>query len=544
MDRTDGPPHITTLVNLNRRLFIKHVGLGSLGIAVLTSISTEGFPEIGSKHLLPRSTPEAQGVSSDAVSNFLDKVADSKIDFHSIMVLRHGHVIAEGWWSPYAPHLKHTLYSLSKSFTSTAVGLAINEGHFTIDSPVLSFFPNDKPAEVSSQLAAMKVKHLLTMSTGHVKDTIQPMRHSSDPWAKTFLSQPVEQEPGTFFLYNTGATYMLSAIVQKVTGQTLQQYLRPRLFDPLGIFGEDWETDPQNINTGGYGLRLKTEDIAKFGQLFLQKGVWNGKQIVPAKWIEEATRSQIQSNPSKPNRPKEEDDWAQGYGYQFWRCRPGGYRGDGAIGQFCMVMPDQDVVIAITSESFSMQNSMNLVWEHLLAAIDKSSNTLGPDPTAHSKLSSKLKLLRLDPPLHSASSSIAKKISGKEFMLDTNEFLAKSIQLAFDEKACTMTVNYGSSRHQVSCGINKWIEQKNEKKGTPFPAPGSSNVPSPIAGSVTWADDTTLVMTLRMMEGAHANGLTFKFADNHVTIKFHSSISQNNPNAADKRADLQGSFVI
>lgn len=529
---------------LNRRTFLKQIGVGSFGLAFVGKGAYAFTAEtVGTKHL-PRSVPEDQGVSSMAISKFLDVVAQSKIDFHSIMLVRHGHVIAEGWWSPYAAHLKHTLYSLSKSFTSTAVGLAINEGYFTTDSPVLSFFPEDTPEEINSNLAAMKVKHLLTMSTGHVKDTIQPMRHAAASWANTFLSQPVEKEPGTFFLYNTGATYMLSAIVQKLTGQTLQQYLRPRLFDPLGISGEDWETDPNGINTGGYGLRLKTEDIAKFGELFLRKGEWKGKQIVPAKWIEEATRSQIQSNSSKPNRPKEEDDWAQGYGYQFWRCRPGGYRGDGAFGQFCMVMPEYDAVIAITSESFSMQNSMNLVWQHLLPAMNKSARTLPADPLSKSTLSKKLSSLHLDPPRRNASSPMHKKITGKEYMLDTNEFNVKSIQLIFENETCILNVKYDQSKHQIVCGINKWVEQKNDKSGIPFPLPGSANVHTPIAGSATWANDNTLIVTMRLMEGAHANGLTFAFTDNHASIKFHSSISENNPKAIDKRADLKGSYII
>jgi CubicO group peptidase (beta-lactamase class C family) len=528
---------------LDRRSFIKQIGLGSIGLALIGNPKYARAAITTGKNLLPRSTPEAQGVSSAAIGSFLDEVAKSKIDFHSIMIVRHGNVIAEGWWSPYAPKLKHTLYSLSKSFTSTAVGLAIDEGHFTIDSPVLSFFPEDKPDDINSNLAVMKVRHLLTMSTGHVKDTIQPMRHATDSWVKTFLNQPVEKEPGSFFLYNTGATYILSAIIQKVSGQTLHEYLRPRLFDPLSINGEDWETDPQGINTGGYGLRIKTEDIAKFGQLFLQKGKWNGKQIVPAKWIEEATSFQIASNSSKPNRPKEEDDWAQGYGYQFWQCRPGGYRGDGAFGQFCMVMPDYDAVIAITSESFSMQNSMNLVWEHLLPAMDKSASTLPSDSVSHTALSKKLKALHLDPPQLGRHSVVADRVSGKHFMLDANEFNAKAIQLIFHEQTCTMNVNYGNAKHQLICGINKWVEQKNENRGTPFPLSGSANIHSPVAGSATWADDNTLIVTLRLMEGAHANGLTFIFADNHATIKFHNSISENNPNAADKRSALMGSYV-
>jgi len=201
---------------------------------------TPGYYKAASNAALLRSTPEQQGVSSSRLNLFLDEVAKSKIEFHSIMVVRHGQVIAEGWWAPYKPSLKHTLYSLSKSFTSTAVGLAVNEGLFNIEDSVISFFPSDVPQPVNANLAAMKVKHLLTMSKGHVKDTIQPMRNGQVTWVQTFLSQPVEREPGTHFLYNTGATYMLSAILQKITGQTLMQYLRPRLFDPLDIQGEDW----------------------------------------------------------------------------------------------------------------------------------------------------------------------------------------------------------------------------------------------------------------------------------------------------------------
>src|SRR5687768_13854496 len=313
-----------------RRTFLKQIGLGSVGFSLISALQAHNAFD---KKSLPRSLPEAQGVSSTGISAFLDEVEKSKIEFHSLMVVRHGKIIAEGWWAPYAAPLKHTLYSLSKSFTSTAVGLAVAEGHLKVEDTVLSFFPDDSPKEVNSNLASMKVKHLLTMSTGHVKDTIQPLRNSTDSsWVKTFLSQPVEREPGTFFQYNTGATYMLSAIVQKLTGQTLLQYLRPRLFGPLGIEGEDWETCPQGINTGGYGLRTKTEDIAKLGLLYLQKGKWRGIQILSPEWVEEATKIQIASNSSKPTRPKEEDDWAQGYGYQFWRCRPGGYRADGAFG--------------------------------------------------------------------------------------------------------------------------------------------------------------------------------------------------------------------
>ena len=312
---------------------------------------------------LPRSSPEAQGVSSSALLAFVEAV-DRDIDaMNSVMVVRHGRVVAEGWWSPYDAQSRHSLYSLSKSFTSTAVGLAAAEGKLSVDDPVLKFFPEDAPAEPSKNLKAMRVSDLLRMSTGH---QTEPSRPKDQPWTKAFLAQPVPNKPGTHFLYNTSATYMLSAIVQKATGMTVLDYLRPRLFEPLGIEHPTWEASPQGITTGGFGLSVRTEDIAKFGQLYLQKGKWDGRQLVPASWVEAATARQT-SNGSNPK-----SDWDQGYGYQFWRCRHGAYRGDGAFGQYCIVLPEQDAVIAITAGVKDMQAVLNLVWDKLLPALKTS----------------------------------------------------------------------------------------------------------------------------------------------------------------------------
>src|SRR6478609_4466769 len=246
---------------------------------------------------LPRSTPEAEGVSSEGIIQFLDAAAKSKHEFHSIMIIRHGKVITEGWWNPYRPDLKHTMYSVSKSFTATAVGFAVTEKKLSLEDKVISFFPEETPTQLSPYLAALKVKHLLTMTAGQAPDPTGPVAVSQN-WVKTFLNTPILDEPGSKFLYNSVATYMLSAIVQKVTGQKVIDYLQPRLFQPLGITGIDWETDPKGNNTGGWGLRLKTEDMAKFGQLFLQKGMWNGKQILPASWVEQASTKKIDQDPT------------------------------------------------------------------------------------------------------------------------------------------------------------------------------------------------------------------------------------------------------
>lgn len=308
---------------------------------------------------LPRATPESQGVSSAAIIKFIE-TANSKINsLHSFILVRHGKVVAEAWWAPEAADRPHVLWSLSKSFTSTAVGLAVAEGKLSIDDRVLQFFPEDSPANPSANLKNMRVRDLLTMSTGHQDE----LNWREEPhWAKAFLAHPVPHKPGTHFRYNTPATYMLSAIVQQVTGQTVVEYLEPRLFDPLGIQTPVWDASPQGVSIGGYGLYLRTEDIAKFGQLYLQQGQWNGKQLLPAEWIAQATSKQV-SNGSDPER-----DWDQGYGFQFWRCRHGAYRGDGKDGQFCIVLPEQDAVIAITANTSDMQAELNVVWEEVLPA--------------------------------------------------------------------------------------------------------------------------------------------------------------------------------
>lgn len=306
---------------------------------------------------LPRATPESQGVSTEAIIKFIRAADDQVKSMHSFMLLRHGKVVAEAWWSPESADKPHVLWSLSKSFTSTAVGLAVHERKLSIEDPVIGFFPDALPINPSENLQKMRVKDLLTMSTGHAEE---PNVRSSQDWIKTFLAHPVEHQPGSFFRYNTPATFMQSAIVQKVTGQTVVEYLQSRLLDPLGIQPPRWDANPQGISLGGYGLYLTTEDIAKFGQLYLQKGTWESQQLIPREWIEQATSKQVSNGQNAAS------DWNQGYGFQFWRCRHNAYRGDGKDGQFCVVLPDQDAVVVMTANTTNMQSQLNLVWDHLL----------------------------------------------------------------------------------------------------------------------------------------------------------------------------------
>jgi len=255
-----------------------------------------------------KTTPESLGISSRSILNFIDAAEKTRPDdLHSFMLLRHGKIVAEAYWNPYNPDNQHMLFSLSKSFTSTAIGIAQAEGLLSIYDPVISFFPDKTPGNPSQNLESMRIRDLLRMNTGHNTEP-QFIRQDTNDWVKAFLAAEVEHKPGTRFVYNSAGTFMLSAIIQKVSGETLLQYLTPRLFEPLGIENPSWETAPGGINVGGWGLKVRTKDIANFGQLYLQKGMWEGKQIVPAEWVEEATSLQT-SNGSNPD-----SDWDQGYG--------------------------------------------------------------------------------------------------------------------------------------------------------------------------------------------------------------------------------------
>lgn len=318
-------------------------------------------------------TPESV---DKAMNAFFDQAKHDSMDIHSVMIVRDGNVIYSRWQSEGVDTVPHVLHSVSKTFTATAVGLAIADGKMSLTDKVIEFFPDNLPAEVSDNLKRMTVRDLLTMSCGHdVEPTGQ--REEGVDWVQTFLAHPVVHEPGTFYLYNSLGTYVLSAIVQKVTGEKVVDYLTPRLFDPLHIDKPKWEESPQGINTGGWGLYLKTEDLAKMGQLLLQNGEWNGKQIIPAEWVAEMSKKQVESiNPGTrmeeaetKGMTKENSDWMQGYGYQMWRCRPGCFRADGARGQYIIVVPDKNAVIAITSDVEDLQGELNLVWNHILPAL-------------------------------------------------------------------------------------------------------------------------------------------------------------------------------
>ena len=330
---------------------------------------------------LPRAEVTPEMLQTAVASMIAEDDTLDNVKFESVMIMKHGEVLFEQWYNGAAPETPHAMWSVSKSFTAAAIGMLVDDGQIKVTDKVVDFFPDQLPAEQSDYLKAMTIDNLLTMTCGH--ETEAPIRVVSAEvdtvknWVEMFLAHPVTKEPGTWYCYNSIGTFMLSAIVQKVTGQKVNDFLNERLWQPLHILQPEWWENPDGINCGGWGLNLKTEDMAKFGQLFLQKGQWNGKQLISEAWVGEQSRYHVPSVPAG-TRPDEVEakgltpencSWVLGYGYQMWISPEESYRADGAYGQYIFVWPAQDAVITITASTQNLQAEQDLIYKYLYPVI-------------------------------------------------------------------------------------------------------------------------------------------------------------------------------
>lgn len=452
----------------------------------------------GKARSLPRSTPEEQGVDPRALLAAVDEIVANP-ELHSLMVVRHGRVVAEGWAHPFTPDRPHTLYSLSKTFTATAVGLAVGEGLLSLDDAVVRLLPDEAPAEVDARLARLTVRHLLTMSTGH--DPAPPAFEVPGDWVSAFLSTPLVHEPGERFVYNTPATHVLSAIVQRVTGQRLLDYLGPRLLEPLGIAGASTETSPQGIDLGGTGISVRTEDVAKLGLLYLRDGVWDGRRVLPEGWVAQASAAHVSTSHWGGV------SWQQGYGFQLWRS-PHGYRADGAFGQFSLVLPEHDAVVAITGAFADTGRTLDAVWRWLPTLGDR---PLPPDDEGRAALRARLAALRLDPPAGKAVTDTARRVSGRTVAFDDNPLGLVSASFAAGEEADEVVVRHAGGVVRLRAGHGEPVEQAVTNPLQPGQSPASL-----VAGA--WTRPDRYVLTVRHVETPHAWTVTADVMGDRVVV--------------------------
>ncbi|MCW7940763.1 beta-lactamase [Streptomyces hygroscopicus] len=465
---------------------------------------------------LPVSTPSEQGVDARGIQAFLDAVeAAPDIEPHSLMILRHGRLVASGWWAPYTADRPHLLYSLSKSFTSTAAGLAVAEGLLDLDAPVISYFPEFEADITDPRSRAMLVRHVASMASGHLAETnAEAFRLDREEPVRGFLLIPPDRDPGTVFAYNQPTTYTLAALVQRLSGQSLTEYLRPRILDPLGIGEVAWIQHPRGRDLGFSGLHATTDAIARLGQLYLRDGVWQGRRLLPSAWVAQATRPHISTADGTAEGAV--SDWQQGYGFQFWMSRHG-FRGDGAYGQFCVVLPEQDAVIATTAATVEMQKLLDAMWRHLLPAF-------GPGPLDGRADDDKALQHRLDrlalPPVAVQPVPPADRgpWAGARFTpwggRCTDQPSLTAVEVTERDGTWTLTLREGGNSLHLCLPDSGWAVDDG---------------PIPTAASGGWTDRNTLSADVLFLETPHRLTVTCTLDDGTFTARWHTTPLHGGP---------------
>lgn len=417
-----------------------------------------------------------------------------RIDLHSILVMRRGEVLAEAYRAPFDAQTPHRMYSVTKSFTSTAIGLCVAEGRLTVEDRIVDLFPDYVPAEAHPRRDALRVKHLLTMSSGHLQPLV-PTLLRPPPTLAGFIADVPAVEPGSRFDYSNSCSYTLAAIVERLTGETVGDYLRPRLLDPLGIALRGWLRTEEGVTNGGWGLHLTTGELARFGQLLLQRGEWQGKQLVPGAWIDEATGRRVASWGNTAMA-----DWQLGYGYQFWRCPHDGYRADGLMGQFCIVLPRFDAVVVTTGGTMRTPRLLELIWDRIVPALSGGTEAeTGRGGPAFAADAAGLS----GSPHASALSGVTFRL-GEPFVLPTRLYggqaaiLSAGIDLSGDRPA--IVISDRNAAYRLPIGMDAWAGGV---------TPVSTGYPEPYRGFGRWASETSFAAELVFTEAGFRLGLTF-----------------------------------
>lgn len=452
--------------------------------------------------------PEDVGISSVAIANFLQDCEKIHYKLRTLHIVRHGKFITEIARYPFQASDKRLVYSVSKTFTSTAIGLAVQEGILRVEDRLLDYFPECQNLPMDARAAKITLRDVLTMSTGHERDTVGDMCNSENTsWPEIFFTRKMAYMPGERFVYNSGGTYMLSEVISRVTGKSLRIWLQEKLFAPLGITDVSWDIHG-DVNTGAWGLLIAPRDLCKVGLLYLNKGVWNGQRILSEAWIQEATTPWIATN------IKGCTNWGQRYGYQIWENIPGSYRADGAFGQYCMVFPQQDMVIVTTAEEMDGSRIFPLVERHLLTGLAESQ--IGRDAWAFACLQKELARWET-PAVYQATSSHL------QYLLQNKTFTLQSIDAP--EEQHTLSLDSFNSRLRITIDGKQIIDSSSVtdiQGATPFAIELPSS--SPLLGQEqrsrawaysahhAWIDQDALLVTICWRETGHYQAWKFQFS--------------------------------
>lgn len=465
------------------------------------------------------STPSKQGVNPGSIINFIDEMEREDIELHGMVIIKNGYVVAEGYWEPYSKDRVHQLCSVTKTFTAMAIGFAIDEGYISVTDTLYKFFPDKFLKNCDERTKDITIHDLLCMASGFEDE---PSLIEADDAVKAFLSKNQLHTPGTQFEYNSVGSHMLSEILYKVTGMQVSEYLKPRLFEPLGIKEFKWFKTPQGAVFGGAGLHLTTMDIAKAGLLLMQKGEWEGKQILPRQWAESMAEKKIDSVPEGP----EWIDWAEGYCYQMWcGTQEGSYRLDGAFGQYSMVFPNENMIIAFTAANNKRPLTKHIMKKHLFDTVSTE------DAEGDNLLQEKLDALSVKEPVISNRSVTEKKVHSKTYYMEENEMSLvplserwfvceynkgiKSMQFDFYDKYMLLRWNESGKISCIKVGLDgEGIEDIHR----------ASYWDRPLLSHAYWEDDITLIVVIRSIEEWTTLTLRCVFEGDAVRVNMRETI--------------------
>lgn len=486
------------------------------------------------KAILRAKTPQSAGVSAKVVNDFFKNAEEKSLDYHSLMVIRNGKVAIEWYNEPFDKNTTHSMYSVSKSFTATAIGFAVSEGLISLDDKLLDFFPEYAPKNPDEKFEKLTIHNLLRMSSGKQPSFLSDK--GKVDWIEDYINSPWVFEPGEKFLYINENIFMLSAIINKVTGISMREYLRPRLFEPLGIDFPFWETDRNGIEAGGWGLYLKTEDLAKFMLCYLKNGKYKGEQVIPAEWVRLASSKQINNEYNRPGT-----DSSYGYGYCFWLDHFGGYRADGMFSQFGIAFPQHNAVVVVNSSITEEQAGLDGIFEFFPRAFEEADEdteletnasvppVLSVHPAKEQEIADRYIKFRKKILLNLVGFQVSVLPLAVTYMMSDKAGNIDMVKFDFNGEECTFRWSEGNEHNKIMLGMDGHYRYSTMTLG---------QIEFKVCANASWIDDETLLVSIRPIQTVGKRNMLFNFRANDKVVMTPSST----PYVGDILATLGGFF--
>ncbi len=482
--------------------------------------------------MLPRATPESKGVSSLYILDMLQELEKRNYPVHSMVIAVDGAVIFDGYWNPYNPDTPYVTFSLSKLFANTAAGIAVTNGKLKLTDKVVDYFPDRVPANANENLKAMTVRDLITMRSGHAREISgnewRPLKTS---WIDAFMKEPVPHKPGTHYQYSSGNTFMLSAMVQKATGQTCEDLLKSALLPKLGIRQFSWDKSPEGITSGYGGVMITTEDMLKIGMLYEQRGMWNGERLLTEEWCD-LSMGHKDAYPGMRNR------------YAFhWSDRGGVYTAGGRFGQSVLIFPELKMVVSITAGTASRryQAEYSAILREKIVDRIQADGDRKYDGKYAPALQNKAASLNVLPVARVTDSPLAEKLNGKTFAVAQNPDGISEIGLNFAKGSVTFTMKDARGMHTVVNGVGCWLPSRTTMTGN-YLHHQYQNPSHPVVASAQWTDDNTLQLTWRFTDMPFCDYVTLKLTDNTLSMVRSVNVNSTGPFGGQVRPEVKGTL--